>query len=928
MCSVVIDIFGNLSERSDDLEQFGSLLAAGFQSTHKLTVNQMTAMWNSTFGTKRQLTYTEALKAALVRLQPFVDLELPDFRFDRANTNMVDVPTFLNSQDEAPQGSSLFVNSSNGKSESARTCSSLSPSPWKTKAFGSPSIAVQQTPVAVTSKRKSRHDDSQVLYVAIESSPLQNIDSESQDLTDRQKEVRARQTNEPAVVFPDLRSSPLPRKGTLGPQRVKTLSLDLKQAELFEDDGPTTPTLPILPNEAQIEEITSSPTPQSKQPALRLDDIEVPSSPPSMPGAAGLEVPAGLVCSDVGALQNDGLNDETDNRLLPPQSHNSDEDLHDEAGGAIPLAEQPQEISTLDVDGEIDAEGLAGVGREEYLPVQASLVDAGSRNADTFLPLAPLIATDGHEMIAVDRSGEDQAQVDSKTLAGGTVKGNIEFSHDGTITETAMTLEKEIHPEYVCQSSVLEEDTTNNEPHWSSVKIQQDTEMAGTLPFRPDDASQAEPEKQTEEDLLLQENLPNDPGLGIPLISDRELDFPAVLSNSSVLTRNSPAASHKSHADGDEVDMLSASQLSQDLDWHIALEQRTSQAEMSPIAQARPITRKRKRSVEYAASPKRRKDVGSPPDRSHPLITERPGTPGQAKTTEEIFDCIVVDTTPRRLRAINQSSQLSPDAMNPQKGSRKRGRKRALLDSTLPDQYLSLADLSSSSQPEVAIEVEAIPLKEYSLSNEEAVVVCPKPEEIFSPSKAPNSVRKVKGLAPITESSTIGSAQPLETHIVANKPLVAVLNRSTASASEDVEDDRAEPSSVPAILHHTPLDKHGGESGMAMVDCAAPTPAQHGRPTPENNRSLQHPRMPENTPPEVETPGGSSGAVAFANKAAAEVDIIGSLQQVLKQLKSTSMGRPALREIDDLLFEIRTEAQHAVGRRAQNSERGVSYSQN
>jgi hypothetical protein len=44
------------------------------------------------------------------------------------------------------------------------------------------------------------------------------------------------------------------------------------------------------------------------------------------------------------------------------------------------------------------------------------------------------------------------------------------------------------------------------------------------------------------------------------------------------------------------------------------------------------------------------------------------------------------------------------------------------------------------------------------------------------------------------------------------------------------------------------------------------------------------------------------------------MDIVFSLQQVLKLLKSASIGRPALRQVDDLLFEIRTEAQHAAER--------------
>jgi hypothetical protein len=44
------------------------------------------------------------------------------------------------------------------------------------------------------------------------------------------------------------------------------------------------------------------------------------------------------------------------------------------------------------------------------------------------------------------------------------------------------------------------------------------------------------------------------------------------------------------------------------------------------------------------------------------------------------------------------------------------------------------------------------------------------------------------------------------------------------------------------------------------------------------------------------------------------VDVICSLQQVLERLKSAKMEKRTLREIEDLLFEIRTEAQYALGR--------------
>src|ERR1700734_1150088 len=126
MCSLLIDVLGKVSDCSEDLEQVGSLLAAGFRSTHKLTINQMIEMWNTSFGSKKQLAYPEVLKAALERLRPFVELELPSFGFDADNVDMVDVPTFINSQDEESQDRPNLMELGNGKPRTIETCSTIS----------------------------------------------------------------------------------------------------------------------------------------------------------------------------------------------------------------------------------------------------------------------------------------------------------------------------------------------------------------------------------------------------------------------------------------------------------------------------------------------------------------------------------------------------------------------------------------------------------------------------------------------------------------------------------------------------------------------------------------------------------------------------------------------------------------------------------
>lgn len=68
-----------------------------------------------------------------------------------------------------------------------------------------------------TPPRRLRHDDSQIHFAAIDSSPVGSDFVDSQLLTERQKEVNARQHQDALAMFSDLRSSPRPP-----PQAVST----------------------------------------------------------------------------------------------------------------------------------------------------------------------------------------------------------------------------------------------------------------------------------------------------------------------------------------------------------------------------------------------------------------------------------------------------------------------------------------------------------------------------------------------------------------------------------------------------------------------------------------------------------------------------------------------------------------------------------
>jgi len=131
-----------------------------------------------------------------------------------------------------------------------------------------------------------RHDDSQIQFAAIESSPAADDAIDSQLLTERQREVKERQKSEAAAMFPDLRSSPRPKAKKTGSKL--SLSSDLPVSTASEEGQPATPSINHTTS-AFDDFITSSPTPRRENADAQLgsdalgfdsDAADPPSSPP------------------------------------------------------------------------------------------------------------------------------------------------------------------------------------------------------------------------------------------------------------------------------------------------------------------------------------------------------------------------------------------------------------------------------------------------------------------------------------------------------------------------------------------------------------------------------------------------------------------------------------------------------------------------
>ena len=132
----------------------------------------------------------------------------------------------------------------------------------------SPNVATKASPTVgsernATPKARLRHNDSQIEFAAIESSPFADEPADSQQLTDRQKEVKERQVSDVAM-FPEIRSSP---KSGSRHTHYELPRLKLKEdLELGAECGTDKPkTLVYSPEIPMTDFLGSSPTPMSSK---------------------------------------------------------------------------------------------------------------------------------------------------------------------------------------------------------------------------------------------------------------------------------------------------------------------------------------------------------------------------------------------------------------------------------------------------------------------------------------------------------------------------------------------------------------------------------------------------------------------------------------------------------------------------------------
>ncbi|KAI4606409.1 hypothetical protein J4E80_010161 [Alternaria sp. BMP 0032] len=258
---------------SQTLLHLQALVTAGFLSRRRSIVNISIATWNATFGKEDSLRYPTRLEQALRQLRNSVELSLPslEVREDDAVSAYVSTSeTLLTSKQENKLS---FYDSDTSADEVKRAFKSprVKASPFKiskasrrskSRSPAVPASATRRVPSRQTPKIRLRHDDSQIKFEPIVSSPSNPFQQESQVLTDRQKEMIDRQR---------LSSGIFAKMGAVSPQPEDVPSpMEIHSDALTADDLPdtasrATPLKALAAMGPMDGYLGSSPTPHSRK---------------------------------------------------------------------------------------------------------------------------------------------------------------------------------------------------------------------------------------------------------------------------------------------------------------------------------------------------------------------------------------------------------------------------------------------------------------------------------------------------------------------------------------------------------------------------------------------------------------------------------------------------------------------------------------
>jgi hypothetical protein len=267
-----------LQKDSQTLSRLESLITAGFLSRRRSIVNVSIATWNNTFGKEDSLRYPPRLEQALRRLRNSVELSLPSLVVrpeDAVSTCGDSDPTLLTMDQD---NKLLFYDSDTSADDIKRSFKSprVKQSPFKitkprrktkSQSPAVPTPASRRVPTRQTPKVRLRHDNSQIQFEPIASSPTNPFNQESQVLTERQKEMIDRQRLTTGIFAKMGAPSPQPEEV---PSPMEIHSDALTADNLPDHASRTTPLKALAAMGPMDAFLGSSPTPHARKSSQRI----------------------------------------------------------------------------------------------------------------------------------------------------------------------------------------------------------------------------------------------------------------------------------------------------------------------------------------------------------------------------------------------------------------------------------------------------------------------------------------------------------------------------------------------------------------------------------------------------------------------------------------------------------------------------------
>lgn len=854
-------------------------------------------MWNNTFGLQESLEYPESVVRALRKLEPFVELQLPCLPLlndSQVCTDETKKGIVVANRLQANQTSQDFISQDDGIGpETQARVRDESPGRFTLRHksrisrptnFSSspiireyePAIALPEKSMDLTPKQRLRHDDSQVQFIAVESSPALPSEPESQLLTEHQKEVKERQRNDPSMILNGIRpSSPVSSNARRNhvlhtPPQLRDLRSPEPVAEI-----PLTPTIPAALAENDDVFLGSSPTPGSKGRA-RLGGSKLPSS------------------LSVQAL-------DTDEHMDPPSSP-------PEVAQPLPKDLKDSEPVPLSLH--------ANPGSEQLPAASSSGIGDGDleRPANPDASQAPLEGVRAEQNAREDEKGHQDAGQNTLGTgdAGGTSNAPIEATTSGD-TNLPETTSLDSGP----LAKVPEADNVNPNAI--------DPPQTATSP--------------SGQDVAVSEPAAND-----PMPTEGPTDH--------------GESSFKMPVDcipdsfSDDMELQIASQLEQDLE--LAVDSKKTDTQQSPdLPNSFPMTRKRKREMEEAsATPEKGKRRST---RSSSVVTR-----GQAKEEAQERRTIQTRRSAAASGAVEEANvpSLTTPASKKRKAQPKKpeaevaesskSRKRSLPgdvdkasnSSTQSPQVkrrsLRLSVHPASPLPETKETTKETPSRKSSRATRSQTQRTPrsqdKPEESRTqdepqpqeeaPIQEPRTPDSSQEQEEQTAQDTITPQEPHATREEPEKPAEAPAETEPAQPPQQTEQDTSEA---------------GVQTERMEVDAvdAVKTPEKKEKEKEKDTFPPAPPPPPPPPPPSHDASTATATTAPYVSHAVqtdekdsvpetetqtepeppSETAIIDSLRRVLGTIKAAaSISRSALRELDDLMFDIRVETHEAARR--------------